>query len=128
MMFIAVTSLALSLTCFLSNITPEERSEINNTSSTLLITNTGGPPIKVYLHSFGGSRQMLTGFLGTNQSKCVYLPRSSYDYYLVVENLDGEWSSSPFVPIQAPAWKWEINGDPGFDVLRLMPDVERCKP
>lgn len=124
----AVTSLALNLTCFLSTTTSEQRNEMRTSSPTLLITNTGGPPIKVYLHSFGGSRQMLTGFLGTNQKACVYLPRSSYDYYLVVENMDGAWSSSPFTPIQASAWKWEINGDPGFDVLRLMPDVERCKP
>jgi hypothetical protein len=127
MMFMAAIALTLNLTCFFSQKTAEEIRDMND-SPTLLIVNNGGPPFKVYLQSNWGSKQLLTGFLGVNEEKCVYLPRSSYDYYLVVENMDGEWSSPLFVPVQSPSWKWEINGDPGFDVLRLMPHAGRCQP
>lgn len=121
---------SLTMACFIKStpLSVADRQSLISNGPSLIVTNTGLGPIKVYIQSSFSKSKLFLKSIESGETVCVYLPRSSDNYNLIVKNMDGESISPPFVPVNSPAWIWKLAGDLNFDVLSLRPYNERCKP
>jgi hypothetical protein len=84
---------------------------------TLEVKNTGVENYKIYL-SIGGPRWYL-GTLFPNERGCYYLPQTTVNGNIIIENSRETAVSPSFTPDQYNAWTMEIGNIPRYDVVSL---------